>query len=210
MARELGGPQVYKDWFRDDAQIPGWVVEWQMGRGQNGELVVSALRIYMKQGDPPVFGDDAVFSGAAWVKFWRAWAQHKEPMIPGAGITSEMLRKVRLGTARRGGATAIRRGDETLAAPSPAAPAARPGRRPQRSMQWWRALAKRRDEVRRSRPHDYAAVLAQEYGMSRTNMRSKLHELRNNPRLNMPEQYEPPPTATQVSATAVQQNRRKR
>lgn len=220
MALEIGGPTVYRDWFRDDTQIPGWVVEWQMGRGRGGVPVVSALRVYLKQGGPPVFGDDVLPGTPAWSKFWRAWGRHKEPPIPGSGITSELLRKVRLGTARLSGAAAVRQADKKAAPakrkPVSARRSAGPGRKPRYTSKWWLDMGARYLQLRAERPHDYAKVLGDELGLKRDNMRGKIWELNHSQslrairaQLKLPVEYQPPPTAARVCATGVQQTRRR-
>ena len=182
-------------WFVDREQLPGWRIEWQMGRNAEGQVVVSSLRIkpaHDKKLDRILKRSKR--NSDEWFAALRAVMM---PVIPGAGITSRLLRRVRLGEPARSGKEAI----ATDRWPAGDRKRRRRGAPETIKITWWRQLNNRYCELRAEGRRDYAKVLAKEFfGSSNARARARMRSRISRGILSghIDGEYQPPPSATRV------------
>ena len=192
MAIQLREIQAHRTWFRDTDQLPGWTVEWQMGRAANGTLTVSALKITRTPNTALVAR--AHPGGSEWSAACR---EMFNPETPGTGITTAFLRRVRLGLPARVARRAI--ATDALDGVALKAPRRKVGAPPTRTRQWWVRLAARRDALYQSGRKDWARALANEYGAKEGTMRMWISRCEHREKLPLSRQRVVP-TAKQARA----------
>lgn len=190
MPKQLRGIHENRTSFTDKKQLPGWTITWQMGRAANGQLVVSELRIVRTP------NHRLIKKAVPGSKAWQALARELfNPVIPESGITTAMLRRVRLGSPTRAGRLAIA-SDKWPVRLRQSRPRRSVGRPETIGYQWWKQLDASYSELRRQQRRDYAKVLAIKFGLSRPVMRARIS--RGIQKGLITGDYFPPATATRL------------
>jgi hypothetical protein len=145
-------------WFSDDKLLPGWRVSWRLGVLKNGAFAVKDLHIDRYD--------------AALNREWRTESDFQAWLaaltIPGQGITTRLLRKLRLRepTAR------TKRILKQQLPRRVKSPKENRGRPLAHSLPWYRELERRYNAAPSKK------ALAHEYGMTQGAMRTAVHRYR--------------------------------
>lgn len=133
----------------------GWELSYRMGQTARGDWVICELTIKRK---------------------WRSLTDSVEP--PG-GITTLLLRKVRLGEDRRYGSATIETQDPAGIKPQQTTPGRHRGRPLVISVKKYQRIAMRDRALRLAKAPHPAKTLAEEFGYKRPAMRSLLRRIRD-------------------------------